>query len=115
MSICMRCGGKCTCGRHGKTPEKLFYACCDGIKYPANHKGQRMEQIRQILDEYLVDVQKENTKMRAALKKIVEWELPATGEFLDEEKTTPASYGFLYGSNGERDHFRQLASSSLAS
>ncbi len=51
MSICMRCGGECTCNRHGKVPEELFYLCCKDLKYPVDHKGKTMEAIRKILDD----------------------------------------------------------------
>lgn len=53
MSICMRCGGDCTCNRHGKVTEELFYACCGDINYPPDHKGRCMEPIRLLLDEYV--------------------------------------------------------------
>ncbi len=53
MSICMRCGNNCTCNRHGKIPEELFYICCKNLNYPPNHKGNCMEKIRQVLDGYI--------------------------------------------------------------
>ena len=51
MSICMRCGGDCTCHRHGRADEELFYVCCEGLKYPPDHKGHCMERIREVLDK----------------------------------------------------------------
>lgn len=48
-------------------------------------------------------------KMADALYRIAKWDLPETGEFVDKEKTVKASYGFLYGSNGERDYMRKIA------
>jgi len=51
MSICMRCGGDCTCHRHGRADEELFYVCCEGLKYPPDHKGHCMERIRKVLDK----------------------------------------------------------------
>lgn len=52
-------------------------------------------------------------KLEEALRKIVAWELPETGEYVDEEKTQKASYSFLYGSNGEREYMRSLAHTAL--
>lgn len=50
-----------------------------------------------------------------ALRKITNWELPATGEFWDEEKTKPISYEAQYGSNGVRSYIRSIAKASLSS
>ena len=53
--------------------------------------------------------------MTAALKKIEKWhgEFPSTGKFWDEEKTRPTSFAAEYGSNGERDYMRSVASAAL--
>ncbi len=69
----------------------------------------------QVANETAQEHLKEKRKMRTALTKIVNWELPETGQFVDPEKTCPASYGFLYGSNGEREYMRKIASDALDS
>jgi len=53
--------------------------------------------------------------LEKALSKIAKWSLPDTGKFVDEEKTRPASYDFLHGSNGERDYMRNIARMALNS
>jgi hypothetical protein len=54
-------------------------------------------------------------RLRAALTRIARWhgEFPETGNFWDDEKTRPTSYGVEYGSNGERDYMRQVALDAL--
>jgi len=48
--------------------------------------------------------------MERALLEIANWnDFPETGEYWDEEKTRPMSYGGWYGTNGERDYMRTLA------
>jgi hypothetical protein len=51
-----------------------------------------------------------------ALERIARWhgEFPETGQFWDDEKTRPISYGAALGSNGERDFMRKVASDALA-
>jgi hypothetical protein len=51
-----------------------------------------------------------------ALERIARWhgEFPETGQFWDDEKTRPISYGAAFGSNGERDFMRKIASDALA-
>lgn len=51
-------------------------------------------------------------KLREALRKIAEWELPPTGDTWPGG--SPVSYGAKYGSNGERDYMRELARAALA-
>jgi len=53
--------------------------------------------------------------MTEALKRIEKWhgEFPVTGKFWDEEKTRPTSFASEYGSNGERDYMRSVASAAL--
>lgn len=64
----------------------------------------------------LIEAQEKTIEeLREALAKVVEWKMPETGEFWDDEKTRPMSYGAAYGSNGERDYIRSLASQALAS
>jgi hypothetical protein len=48
-----------------------------------------------------------------ALKIIAEWKLPETGQFWDDDKERPMSYGACYGSNGERDYMKMIASNAL--
>lgn len=55
-------------------------------------------------------------RQRVALERIVRWrgEFPETGKFWDEERTKPMSYASCYGSNGERDFMRNIASEALS-
>ncbi len=55
----------------------------------------------------------ERMELQRVLEKIVKWELPDTGEFADEERTRPISYGFLHGINGECEYFRKMAADVL--
>lgn len=48
-------------------------------------------------------------ELEQALQKIVNWEMPETGRFHDEDQTEPMSYSYCFGSNGERDYIRNLA------
>jgi hypothetical protein len=52
-----------------------------------------------------------------ALRRIVVWEFPATGQYWPNTDGSisdrPMSYGSLYGSNGERDFMRRLAQAAL--
>jgi hypothetical protein len=54
-----------------------------------------------------------------ALNKIVAWELPATGKFWPKDDGTgalsdrPMSYGACWGSNGERNYFREVAAKAI--
>jgi hypothetical protein len=50
-------------------------------------------------------------KVREALEIIAGWELPASGQTWDDG--SPMSYGAAFGSNGERDYMRQVASDAL--
>lgn len=52
-------------------------------------------------------------KYEKALKAIANWQLPVTGQFWDDDKTQPMSYGACYGSNGERDYMKALATAAL--
>lgn len=53
--------------------------------------------------------------LREALAYIAAWKLPPTGKFWDEpENTRPMSYGACFGSNGERDHMREVARRALS-
>lgn len=56
----------------------------------------------------------QNAQLIQALEKIKRWEMPETGKFWDNEKTEPMSYAACYGSNGERDIVRFIASSAIA-
>lgn len=74
-----------------------------------------LDALCQVANETAQEHLEKKRKMKVALKKIANWELPTTGEFVDEERTIPASYGFLYGSNGERDYMRNIAKEALGS
>lgn len=52
-------------------------------------------------------------KLKAALTRIANWDLPATGKFWDREKTQPTSYETEYGSNGARDYIKNIAKEAL--
>jgi hypothetical protein len=53
-------------------------------------------------------------RYEAALKIIQKWQLPATGQFWDNEQTQPMSYEAAYGSNGVRDFMRNLANEAIS-
>lgn len=55
----------------------------------------------------------DNARLREALERIEAWEMPATG--LSHDDGHPKSYGWCYGSNGERDVIRKLAADALSS
>ena len=61
----------------------------------------------------LKDTQISQNNLVEALQKIEKWELPPSGEFWDNEKRRPMSFGAAFGSNGERDYFRQIARKAL--
>ena len=69
--------------------------------------------LEQVANEVAQEHLQKRRKMEVALRRVADWELPKTDEFVDEEKTIPASYGYLYGSNGERNYIRQLAKNAL--
>lgn len=48
---------------------------------------------------------------RKALKIIEKWGIPPTGKF--HENGTPKSYDYCYGSNGEKDYIRSVASEAV--
>ena len=51
--------------------------------------------------------------LREALIVIENWQFPSTGQFWDKECTRPISYGACYGSKGERDYIRSVATKAL--
>lgn len=55
----------------------------------------------------------ENSKMRQALEVVANWRLPSTGKFWNDDKTDPMSYGACYGSSGERDYIKSIATEAL--
>jgi len=83
---------------------KKLYNCSSGFREEVN-----LQIKLDVTMEDLNKVRNECMKLRRVLEEIVKWELPETGKFVDEEKKFPASYGFLYGRNGERDYFRDKA------
>lgn len=64
---------------------------------------------------YFKDPVEANEVVRKTLERIVRWEgeFPETGKYFDIEQTRPMSYAFCYGSSGERDYMRKLASEAL--
>lgn len=72
------------------------------------------------LDEYLnsetpsAEPDRTAEEIARDLTDIIEWNLPATGKFWDEEKTRPTSYETEYGSNGAREYMRAKARKILA-
>jgi len=67
--------------------------------------------------EYLDFLERRCAQLERALQAVVAWELPETGKFWPDHDGTdsdrPMSYGAAYGSNGERDYFRNLARQAL--
>jgi len=55
--------------------------------------------------------------LEAALRAVVEWDMPETGKCWPNDDGTqsdrPMSYSACYGSNGERDYIRTLARDAL--
>lgn len=59
-------------------------------------------------------LEEENGRLREALEIIETWKaFPATGKSWHDDPARPMSYGFCYGSNGERDFMRDVARSAL--
>ena len=55
----------------------------------------------------------ENERLRVALQKIANWELPPSGKYWDLLETDPMSYEAAYGSNGVRDYIKSIAANAL--
>lgn len=71
-----------------------------------------------IVDGLLADVKRltaERDRMKAALSRIAKWfgEFPETGRTWSNTDPTPMSYGACFGSNGERDFMRKIASDAI--
>jgi len=64
--------------------------------------------------EEVMDFLRKYENMEKALLKIHKWfgEFPPIDQTYDDKKT-PMSYGAAYGSNGERDYMRSVASKAL--
>jgi hypothetical protein len=72
---------------------------------------------RDSLTARVAELEAERDRLRAALERIERWfgEFPATGQFWDEPANTqPMSYAAAFGSNGERDFMRRIASAALS-
>jgi len=78
----------CTCGKQWQTGTDGSHSCSTNLLRKINFLEQKLLEIAQ-------------------------WKLPHTGKYWDDNKTRPMSYGACYGSNGERDYFKRLASESL--
>jgi|SRR6478609_10250597 len=75
---------------------------------------QRYNDLQDICMKERAALQAKCERYQAALKIIQKWQLPATGQFWDDEKTQPMSYGAFYGSNGERDYMKNVANEALS-
>lgn len=59
-------------------------------------------------------IEEQNKIIKEALIRIMNWEMPETGEFWDPpHNTRPMSYESAFGSNGVRDYIRALAQEAL--
>lgn len=65
-------------------------------------------------EQNLAAARADNERLREALEYINTWVFPPTGKFWDDEGTRPMSLGADRGSNGERDHMRDIARLALA-
>jgi hypothetical protein len=59
------------------------------------------------MDKRIKELEEMNSELIQFAKKVADWELPKTG--LKWDDGAPMSYGAAYGSNGERDFFRNIA------
>jgi predicted transcriptional regulator YdeE len=75
---------------------------------------QLVLQSRSRMHKQYAQLKEKADKMEVALKIVQQWQLPPTGQFFDDDKTKPMSYGYCYGSNGERDYMKAIATKALA-
>jgi len=76
----------------------------------AEGHGQLFEYVT--IQNLACDLERENARLREALKVISEWNsFPETGQKWRDG--TPLSYAAAYGSNGERDYMRNVAQKAL--
>lgn len=68
---------------------------------------------KQPAEDKLQEAQQRAERYEKALKFILKWEFPPTGQFWDVDKLQPMSYAACYGSNGERDFMRNIANEAL--
>jgi hypothetical protein len=71
--------------------------------------------LREAHDAVLADLcarTEERDALRAALEKIAAWQMPTTGRYHPDG--TEQSYGWCYGSNGEREVIRSTARAALS-
>lgn len=88
-----------------------------GIERVLLSEGEKMD--THSLSELLVTAKalrsnKQFNRMKEALEQIVEWKMPSTGLFWNDDKTRPQSWSSAYGSNGERDVIKNIAATALA-
>lgn len=69
--------------------------------------------LTKVLEIIIQDKEVKIKKLTEALEKIANWELPATGQFWDDEKTRPMGYESAYGSNGAREYIKSIAKEAL--
>jgi len=75
-----------------------------------------LAEVRQHLDgrmESMKTLQAEIERLRAALAYVIAWEFPATGKFWEDDPSRPMSWAACHGSNGEREHMREVARKAL--
>ena len=84
------------------------------FKGKGEHSIHELEQIILQQEELLHERQISKQIMAATLTKIINWELPETGKFWDNDKTQPLSYTAEYGTEGVKEYIISLAQKSLA-
>src|SRR5689334_6751328 len=94
--------------RHAKVI--LWY---EGSEYPEFHRSRVMRDEAKANAEFIVRAVNAHAELVAALEKIERWDnFPPSGRFYPHGEEM--SYGAAFGSNGERDYMRSVASAALA-
>lgn len=65
------------------------------------------------VEEKLQAAEAKADRYEKALRFIQAWQFPPTGQFWDDDKLKPMSYAACYGSNGEQDFMRNVATEAL--
>lgn len=107
-------GGVCKIGKPAQACIGSVYSkqkCAVYGLLPLNHSSLSFEQILGLMEEKT----EREINLESALKKISKWvgEFPETGKFWNKDETHPMSYAAAFGSNGERDFMRKIASDAL--
>lgn len=87
---------------HPKWSPDQNTACRITYRQGATEYAEKWQEAQQLIERY-----------EKALKFILKWEFPPTGQFWDVDKLQPMSYAACYGSNGERDFMRNIANEAL--